>query len=513
MIWTIARKEFLTSLLTYRFAFAFSASVLLMGLSAYALSADYAVRLDTHRAELIREDGKLEKIKVYALLKLYTHRPPSPLSIFSEGLEKRLGNILHFSHVEVPTMLTWRKENNPLMDAFPALDLATIAQLLFSLMALFFAYDAICGEREAGTLRLMGANQVPRHQILVGKWIGGMLCTALPALAGFLTALLIITTAPGIHFTADEWLRAGLIITATFAYISLFYLIGLCLSVRARLPATSLVLAILIWTLTTIVLPTAATYLIGETMPMRTEQAARETRERTGRELREELDGLWDITKKGEGYGFTSYRGSNLGTYIVGNGFVREILPEIQAFYAKMEPRRIEGAEEIARLEDRVMADRISQVETDRFIKRSLLIPAFSQAAASLAGTDLASFQQFIRYARQCRQSLVADLKARDVFSSLRFFTGNRLDEFYTRERTEVLMKTLREKREGERPPYRRMEDWDSIDLSLFPQFAEFRTTLADSLPRAAADLGILALVNVVLLLLALRWFLRRELV
>ena len=57
------------------------------------------------------------------------------------------------------------------------------------------------------------------------------------------------------------------------------------------------------------------------------------------------------------------------------------------------------------------------------------------------------------------------------------------------------------------------MEDWDSIDLSQFPQFAAFRTTLTDSLPRAAADLSILALVNVVLLLLALRWFLRRELV
>jgi len=513
MILTIARKEFLTSLLTYRFAFAFSASVLLMGLSAYALSADYAGRLDTHRAELIREDGKLDQIKVYALLKLYNHRPPSPLSIFSEGLEKRLGNILHFSHVQVPTMLSWRKENNPLMDAFPALDLATIAQLLFSLMALFFAYDAVCGEREAGTLRLIGANQVARHQILIGKWIGGMLCTSLPALAGFLTALVIVATAPEIHFTSDEWLRAGLIVAATFAYISLFYLIGLCLSVRARLPATSLVLAILIWTLTTVVLPTAATYLIGEVMPMRTEQAARESRERTGRELQQELNGLWDIVNKGEGYGFRSYRGTNLGNYIVGNGFVREILPEMQAVYAEMEPRRIEGAEEIARLEDRVMDDRISQVEADRFVKRLLLIPTFSQAAASLAGTDLASFQQFIRYARQCRQSLVADLKARDIFSSLRFFTGNRPDEFYTREEMEELMETLREKRGGERPPYRRMEDWGNIDLAQFPQFAAFRTTLADSLPRAAADLSSLALANVVLLLLALRWFLRRELV
>jgi hypothetical protein len=197
----------------------------------------------------------------------------------------------------------------------------------------------------------------------------------------------------------------------------------------------------------------------------------------------------------------------------VGNGFVREIIPEIQAFYAEMEPRRVEGAEELALLEDRVMADRIAQVGMDRFVKRLLLVPAFSEAAASLAGTDLASFQQFIRYSRRCRQSLVADLKERDIFGSLRFFTGNRLDEFYTRERTEMLMKTLREKRGGERPPYRRMEDWDSIDLSQFPQFAAFRTTLTDSLPRAAADLSILALVNVVLLLLALRWFLRRELV
>lgn len=511
MIRTIARKEFLTSLLTYRFAFAFAACALLMGLSAYALADDFARRLDTHRAELLREEEQLKEIKVYAQLKLYTHRPPSPLSIFSEGLERRLGNILHFGHALVPTMLTWRKENNPLMDAFPAFDLTTVAGLLFSLMGLFFAFDAVCGESEAGTLRLMGSNAVARHQILLGKWIGGMLCAALPGLAGFLVALLVVSNAPEIHFTGDEWLRGSLIIAASLVYMSVFYLIGLCLSVRVRLPATALVLGMLIWTLTTIVLPTASSYLVGEMMPMRTEPAAREAREKAERDFREEFRGLYEIVDEGRGYGFTSFRSSTLGEYITGNGFLREIVPKMQAFYAEIEPRRARAAEEIGRLEDRIMADRIAQVETDRSIRRAFLAPALAGAAAALAGTDLASYQDFIRHARQCRMNLVTALEERSTYASLRFFTGNRLEEFYTREETAALMERMRQTKE--RRPYIREKDWESIDLSALPEFPEYRASFWRSLPRAAVDLNILALANAVLLLLALRGFVRRELV
>ena len=49
-------------------------------------------------------------------------------------------------------------------------------QVVLSLMALLFAYDAIAGEREAYTLRLMATNPVPRSLILLAKYASTMAC-------------------------------------------------------------------------------------------------------------------------------------------------------------------------------------------------------------------------------------------------------------------------------------------------------------------------------------------------
>lgn len=264
MIAHIARKEFLASILTYRFAISFGACVGMMGLSAYALVDEFERRQDSFSAEIVGERSELKNVKVYAQLlenQPFTYRPPSPLSIFSAGIERRLGNILHFSHGHVPSMLTWPKESNPLMDAFPAFDLATVARLLLSLIALLFACDAISGERQAGTLKLVIASPVSRSAIVIGKWLGGLLSTCVPAGAGLLVALLIMINSPTVHLTGDDWWRVAALCFAALLLISAMYLVGLCLSVRISRPATCLTFAVSIWALLGVVFPTVASYL------------------------------------------------------------------------------------------------------------------------------------------------------------------------------------------------------------------------------------------------------------
>ena len=55
--------------------------------------------------------------------------------------------------------------------------------------------------------------------------------------------------------------------------------------------------------------------------------------------------------------------------------------------------------------------------------------------------------------------------------------------------------------------------DWDQADLSGLPAFPPYRATLSEVMPHAAVDLALLALANVLLLLLAVHGFLRREVV
>ena len=42
-----------------------------------------------------------------------------------------------------------------------------------SLMAILFSYDAVSGERERGTLRLLLTNSLSRPALIAAKWLGG----------------------------------------------------------------------------------------------------------------------------------------------------------------------------------------------------------------------------------------------------------------------------------------------------------------------------------------------------
>ena len=527
MIGTIARKEFINSLMTYRFIFAFAACVSMMGLSAYALVDEFARRVDAHQAQLMSERAELDNIKVYAQLleyQPYTHRPPSPLSIFSEGLDRTLGNVLHFSHGYVPTMLNAPQESSPLTHAFPAFDLATVSTLLLSLVALFFAYDSVSGEKQAGTLSLLLTHPVPRSHVLLGKWLGGLLCTFVPTAAGFTVVLLIAAGEPSMHFTDDEWLRLAVILAATFLYLSIFYLVGLCLSIRVDRPATCLILGISIWVLFTVVLPTTSAYLVGELMPMDRETAARQERQAAERRIGYNMGNLMDLVRAdglpascrwgGEGF---------LRDIMIGSGFHRELIPKIQDFNAQNELRRIAAAEEIGDLEDRVLIDRIAQVELNRTIGRIFITSTFTDAISALAGTNLSSHRRFLNHARRCRQNLIVWMRENDLFSSPGYFTTDDVARAATKQELVSLIDSLKLRSDLSRMDMRTAirratgatdyREWGPIDLSQMPAFPPYRSTLHSVLPDAVVDLMILVLVNVLLLLLAVHGFLRRDLV
>ena len=70
--------------------------------------------------------------------------------------------------------------DNPFLNIFASIDIISIFEVVFSFMALIFAYDALAGERERGTLRLMLTHPLRRGYILLAKYIGAMLCLLAP---------------------------------------------------------------------------------------------------------------------------------------------------------------------------------------------------------------------------------------------------------------------------------------------------------------------------------------------
>ena len=174
MFITITRRELLAHLLAYRFFVAMIVLLVLIVANAVVLIHDYERRLALYNNAVRSNHNNVVSTQTYSPLYLQADRPPNPLSLFNQGLEKRLGNTVRIHHAFVPTL--WDAElhgmDNPFLNLLSSIDLIVVFQVVLSLLALLFAYDAIAGEHEKGTLRLIMTTPVSRGKILLAKYIG-----------------------------------------------------------------------------------------------------------------------------------------------------------------------------------------------------------------------------------------------------------------------------------------------------------------------------------------------------
>ena len=229
---TLIRRELLDNLMTFRFAAATFIMLLLVVANTFVLIIDYERRLAGHNDAVKMHQRQLQEKITYSAGEVRVDRPPNPLSIFNVGLDKRLGNEIEVSHKLVPSL--WdagmHGSDNPFMDMFASMDIVFIFEVILSLFALIFAYNAFAGEYESGTLRLVLTHPIGRGKILAAKYISAMLCLLAPLLISLLLAVILLTTSTAISLNSDDFLRIGGIILTSVAYLSVFYLIGLLIS-------------------------------------------------------------------------------------------------------------------------------------------------------------------------------------------------------------------------------------------------------------------------------------------
>ena len=122
-------------------------------------------------------------------------------------------------------------------------------------MALIFAYDALAGERERGTLRLVLTHPVSRGNILIAKYIGAMLCLLMPLMLSLLLSLILLTTTAPFSLGVPDFLRIGGIVVSSLAYLSVFYFVGLLISAITQRVSTALMLSLFVWGFLVLVYP------------------------------------------------------------------------------------------------------------------------------------------------------------------------------------------------------------------------------------------------------------------
>ena len=346
MLRTLIRQELLTHLMSARFFATVVITLLLVVANTFVLIGAHKERLaDYSQREAVNREG-IATTPTYSVLKLKVQRPPNPLSLFSAGLETRFGNDINIAFDSVPALsnpiVDVRPEeeqwafgsvpslsspgaplgiNNPYLYLFSQIDLVFIFQVVLSLLSLLFAYDAIAGDWETGTLRLVLSHPVGRGSVLLAKYIAAMVCLLLPVLMSLLLALIQCSFARSLQFSTDDFLRIGGIVLTTIVYLSVFYLIGLLISTTTRRATTSLMLCMFIYVVLVLVYPNWSRFALNPVGDMRAE---RRSADQQITQIREEADRerdrfLASSPLKGEPPVFTDTEG--LSTLFTGTGY------------------------------------------------------------------------------------------------------------------------------------------------------------------------------------------------
>ena len=276
MLMTLIQKEIMHHILSVRFVALLLMCLLLVPLTLSINYRRYSQNLVDYQESVKREQTEAKENPPNAsdpnteVSKLFLK--PTPLSVFASGLEDALPTYLGMTRNGV------RQGSAGVSQASVAyvlghLDFLFIVGTVFSLLALLFTFDAVAGEREAGTLRINLSNSLPRDVFLWSKLIGGYIVFVVPFLVSFLLGLLLITWQ---GFPLGEFKIALPVLGLTLIsllYIAVFFAIGVVISTYLDNAKTALIVAFTFWVFAVLIAPRGAFVVAKLVAPTRTQQA------------------------------------------------------------------------------------------------------------------------------------------------------------------------------------------------------------------------------------------------
>ncbi len=402
MIWHITKRELYDNLNSLRFALA---TVLLFGLmltNAVVHLREHPVRVQKYHNAVTESLNRLRsRTNLYDIAQQgpgSLYKKPSSLHFCADGGNPFLSDVVNGGFYAWATdglagfwQLNYIPATPNSKNIRPdtiKIDWGFVIGYVLSLIAILFTFDSISGERERGTLRLMLANSVPRHTILIGKFLGALMSISIPFVLAVLTNLLVISTSSDVQLGTDAWSRLGIIFFIAILYLCLFLALGLLVSARVRQSAASLVILLLTWVTFVVFMPnTLASIASGFSTPMTSDEFL-ERRQQLNIELRDEYDARLQDTRE-----YPAKRMELGGEYVTKDAAERE------------------------RLSQELLDQQHAQIQLARSVTRISPVVLVQHLLEVFAGTGFERHQQFVenvqRYAREYR-GFVVDMERSD---------------------------------------------------------------------------------------------------
>ncbi len=468
MIKLIIEKELREIIGSTKFAVTFGVCSLLIILSFYVGGRNYQIGMEQYDAGNRENLRKMEGITDW--MDVREHRimlHPQPITSLVMGVSNDIGRNVQVRGRGELTAEDSRYGEDPIYAVFRFVDLDFIFQIVLSLFAILFAYDAVNGEKERGTLRLTFANAVPRGSYILGKIFGSFLALAVPLLVPILMgALILIIMKIPLH--GSDWMRLGLVVAAGYLYFGAILAISLFVSALTEKPSSSFLLALIIWILSVMVIPRTAVLLAGRAVdvPSVDEISSKKSRYSAS---------LWQDDRK------------KMADFHAPEGVPPDqMMKEFQKFMSRINDEREKKESEFAeRLNEERRNKQVLQEKAAFGLARISPAATFSLASTAIAGTGIHLKDEYKRSAEEYQKAFAEFIKGKTGVTPsggivFRINVGD----------------------EKKKVPINPME---------IPKYEFRQQSLKESLAAAAVDFGILALFDLVFFAGAFIAFLRYD--
>lgn len=265
MFGTLVRKELKSIILSPKFAATLAVCSILMLLSVFIGIQEYRQATAQYETAVQLADQRMQERTSFHSVSDKIYRKPQPMRIFASGLSYDIGRWSEIGSHTTVKLKHSAYSDDPIFAVFRFIDFVFIVQIIFSLFALLFTYDAINGERERGTLRLVFSNAVPRALYILAKGAGIWLGLVVPLAIPILLSLLLVNLY-SIPLTGADWVRLGSLMAISITYFSLFIMLGILISSLSKRSSLSFLTGLVVWIGFVLILPRTGVMAAGQIM-------------------------------------------------------------------------------------------------------------------------------------------------------------------------------------------------------------------------------------------------------
>ncbi len=260
MLKILLEKELRDILYSTQFAITFAAASILILLSFYVGIRNYQASVREYEAANSADATTISSMTEWRQVQHRVFRAPQPLQVLVNGVTNDIGRTTDMRASGELNLINSRFSVDPMFAVFRFLDLTFVVVIVFTLFGILFGYDAINGEKELGTLKLVFANKVSRASFILSKLIGSLLALGVPLLIPMLIGCVMLLGF-GIPMSGGEWMQLVFVMLAGVACFAVFLTLSIMISALVSRSSVSFLLSLVVWIFSILIIPKGSVLL------------------------------------------------------------------------------------------------------------------------------------------------------------------------------------------------------------------------------------------------------------